>query len=458
MNIAAWFYRGVIYVKQDEGRMHLKTNSLLFGKKSSPPAIPVAAFLFGFILLLSSPLTSWALTLAGQSNTFLSGRETADNSRIIPVYEYLDFSVDKIGDNRVSFHFGGWGKGDLGETSYGKRYDADLEYAYLSFKNTKNNTLLNLGRLLVFEGVAAERVDGVYLKTDLKGGFGVSGFVGSPVESDPKGVSGDTIYGGRASFQVPASLVMGISYLRETKSGSDFREEAGLDLFISPLKKVVLTGKTSYNGVTKGWMEHAYVLSLGPFRSLRLNTEASWINYKNYFTAATIDVFKLTPGILDPAEKVRVLGEEVAYSINEDLVASADYKNYDYNLAGNADYYGAKITYSVPGKGGAGFSFHRMNGGTDRLRYDEFRVYGFKKFGKADLTLDFLDVDYDSEVSGLKNSYVATLAAGYDLTKKFRVVGDVDYSRNPIFNKDIRTFLRMVCRFGSLYGGEKGEK
>lgn len=418
----------------------------------------MAAFLVAFILLLSSPLASWALTLTGESNTFLGARETTDKSKIVPVYEYLDFTVDKIGDNRVSFHFGGWGKGDLKEESFGKRYDADVEYAYLSFKNDRNNAIVNLGRLLVFEGVAMEKIDGIYARTDLKRGFGLSGYVGSPVESVSTGDSGDIIYGGRASFQVPASLVVGASYLMETKGSSDFRKEAGFDVWLNPLKKAVITGKSSYNAVTDGWMEHAYVLTLGPFGNLRLNSEASWINYKDYFASATTEVFRLTPGIIDPLEKVRALGEEVAYSINENLVASADYKNYSYSLAGTADYYGAKLTYSVPEKGGAGISVHRMNGGVDRLRYDEFRVYGFKKFGKADLTLDFHDVDYDTDISGMKNAYVASLAAGYNVTQKFRMVANIDYSRNPIYDRDIRTFLRLVYRFDTTFGSEKGAK
>jgi hypothetical protein len=311
--------------------------------------------------------------------------------------------------------------------------------------------------MLVFEGVAADRIDGVYARTDLKGGLGLSGFAGDPVESDTNGISGDMIYGGRASFQIPATLVMGVSYLRETNSGDEFREEMGADLWLNPVRKVVITGKSAYNSTTDGWMEHAYFLSLGPFANLRLNSEMSWINYKDYFSAATTNVFKLTPDILDPDEKVRVLGEEAAYTINENLVVSADYKNYDYSLAGNADYYGAKLTYSVPGKGGAGVSVHRMNGNTDRLKYDEFRIYGFKKSGRADLTLDFIDVDYDNKISGIKNVYVASLAAGFDFTQKIRVVADVDYSRSPVVDKDFRTFLRLVCRFGPLYG-EKGVK
>jgi len=416
----------------------------------------IAVFL---LLQVLFPFTASAITLNGESNTYLNFRETADKSKIVPVYEYLDFSLDNIGDNRVSFHSGGWGKVDLKDESYGKRFDADLQYAYLSFKNDKNNTIINLGRVLVFEGVAAERVDGFYARTDLTAGFGASAFVGSPVETDFNGISGDFIYGGRLSYQIPASFVIGVSYLKEKNGSADFREEAGGDIWLSPVKKVVITGRSSYNSITNGWMEHAYSLSLGPFGNLRLNSEASWINYKDYFSSVTTDVFKLMTGILDPAEKVLILGGGASYSINENLVASADYKNYNYDLAGSADYYGGKLAYSVPGKGGAGISFHRMNGSTDKLKYNEFRVYGFKKFGKADITADFLDVRYDNQINGMKNTYAASFAVGYDLTDKVRAVADIDYSRNPIFNKDIRTFLRLVCRFDSEFGGKtKGAK
>ncbi len=433
----------------------MKRNRLLLGREGRPQLLRMVIMIAALLGLQSFfPPASSALTLNGESNTYLSFRETADKSKIVPLYEYLDLSLDNIGDNRVSFHSSGWGKADLGDESYGKRYDADLLYAYLSFKNDKNNTTINLGRVLVFEGVAAEKVDGFYARTDIKYGFGASAYVGRPVETESNGVSGDLIYGGRLSYEIPSIVVLGASYLKENSGSSDFREEEGADIWLNPVRQVVITGRSSYNSMTNGWMEHTYFLSLGPFSNLRLNSEVSWISYKDYFSSATTDVFKLMTGILDPAEKVLILGQEAAYSINENLTASADYKHYDYDLAGNANYYGGKLSYAVLGKGGAGVSFHRMSGATDKLRYNEYRVYGFKKFGRADLTLDFLDVDYDSEIDGMKNTYAASLAIGYNFSNKVKTVADVDYSRNPNFNRDVRTFLSLVWQFDSAFGGE----
>src|SRR5208283_392533 len=128
-----------------------------------------------------------------------------------PLYEYLNFTLDNVGDEKVSFHYGGWGKVDLADKSYGRSLDTDLQYAYLSFRNDKNNSTLNFGRVFVTDGVAAEKVDGFYAKTDLMSGFGVSAYGGHPVEEVLSGTAGSLIYGGRLSYQIPTYLILGVS-------------------------------------------------------------------------------------------------------------------------------------------------------------------------------------------------------------------------------------------------------
>lgn len=410
------------------------------------------------MLLVLFPALSPAITLTGESNTYLQFREATDQSKLAPLYEYLNFRLDDLGDNsNVSFHYGGWGKIDLDNESFGRRLDTDLQYAYVSFKSDKNNTILNAGRMFVTEGVAAEKVDGVYTRTDLKGGFAVSSYAGHPVEEVSEGNGGNFIYGGRLAYQIPAYLTIGVSGLREN-GGSYPREEAGADLWLRPVKSIYITGKSSYNALTDGWMENTYRLSMGPYGNLRLNSEASWINYKDYFASTTTPVFNLLPGILNPAEKLRILGEEAAYLLTENMTLSADYKNYGYEIQGEANYFGGKFAYSVAGSGGAGFAVHRMDGQTDSLRYNEFRVYGYKKFGKTDFTVDLLDIDYDQRLNGVQNAYSTTFVAGFNMSDKFRVAADVDYYHNPVYSRDLRTLLHLVCRFDAVTGGSKEAK
>lgn len=403
------------------------------------------------------PALSPAISLTGESNTYLQFREATDDTKLAPFYEYLNFTLDNVGDDKISFHYGGWGKVDLDDESYGRKIDSDLQYAYVSIKNDKNNTMINFGRVFVTDGVAMEKVDGFYARTDLKGGFGISAYGGHPVEEISLGTGGDLIYGGRLSYQIPSYLIAGVSYLRET-GGSDDREEEGIDIWLRPVKNIEITGKSSYNALTDGWMENSYHLILGPFANFKFNTEAQWINYKDYFTAATTPVFSFLPGLLNPAEKMRLLGEEVSYPIYENVTLSVDYKNYGYEIQGDANYYGGKLAYAVPGSGGAGLSVNRMAGQTDTLRYDEFRVYGYKKFGKTDFTIDLLDIAYDQAVSGVRNAYSGSLVADYALTEKVRLGADVEYNHNPVYSRDLRTLLHLVCRFDAMSGGGKEAK
>jgi hypothetical protein len=188
-------------------------------------------------------------------------------------------------------------------------------------------------------------------------------------------------------------------------------------------------------------MENSYYLMLGPFDKLRVNAEASWINYEDYFAATTINAFKLSPGgPLDPKEKLNILGPELFYAINNNWAVSADYKKYEYDIAGSASYYGARATYTMPKSYSAGISLHKMDGDTDRLKYDEYRIYAAKRADKMDIAVDLLGVKYKEAINNVSNAYSATLAAGYEMTEKLKLGADLGYSKNPDFDKDVRSF------------------
>jgi hypothetical protein len=404
------------------------------------------------LLMLCLPNPSRAASLSGDSSTYLQSRQQADGSRILGGYEYLDFAVKDIGNETISFHTGGWLREDLQNAEDGKRSNSDLQYSYLSFKGKTDNTVVNLGRVMVFEGVAAERVDGIYARTDLKGGFGISAFGGSPVETNIDTPGNNQIYGGRLSHQVGDLYKIGFSALKEEKNSQDYRKEEGIDLWVHPMDKVDITGRSSYNDMTKGWMEHTYVLMLGPWAKLRFDTTASWINYDDYFFRATTSALSVFSGLIPADEKVRILGEAASYQATETVSIIADYKNFDYKLQGDANYYGGLIKYSAQGAGGVGLGYHRMNGTTDKLKYNEYRVYGYKKLGKLDISADVLDVGYVSAINGVKDSYSASLAAQYELTEAWKVGADVEYSHNPDFKSDTRGFLKLLYHFGEKGG------
>jgi long-subunit fatty acid transport protein len=93
-----------------------------------------------------------------------------------------------------------------------------------------------------------------------------------------------------------------------------------------------------------------------------------------------------------------------------------------------------------------------MDGDTDRLKYDEYRVYGYKKIGKLDVTADLIDVTYASAINDVKDSYSVALAAQYDITEAWKLGADVEYSHNPDFERDTRVFFKLLYHFGSKGG------
>ena len=260
------------------------------------------------------------------------------------------------------------------------------------------------------------------------------------------------IYGGRLSHQFGDVYKIGISALKEEKDSQDYRREEGLDIWVHPINKVDLTGRSSYNDVTKGWMEQSYALMLGPFEKLRLNATASWINYDDYFFRTTMSAFTLQSGLIQPNEKVRTLGGEASYPITDQVLITADYKNFSYDIAGKADYFGGKVKYSLSGSGGAGIGYHAMMGETDKLKYNEYRVYAYNKFGHLDVSADVIDVAYVNAINGVKDSYSASLAAQYDLAEAWKLGADVEYSHNPDFDRDIRVFFKVLYHFGAKGG------
>jgi len=425
----------------------------------SPPVSAVMGVILFVLILLLAPTGAPAVEMAGTSKTYLQSRESVDGSKLMPLYEYLDFTVQDLGKESISVHFGGWLGYDLQDDSFGnnKKKGSDLQYGYVSYRAKEHNAVVNLGRVMVFEGVAAERVDGIFARTDLMGGLGISVFGGAPVETGTELPGNSTIYGGRVSQQNAGLYTIGLSYLNEDKNSDIWRREGGLDLWVRPVNKVEFTGSSSFNFQTTGWMEHTYYLMLGPFDKLRVNTEASWINYGDYFASATTSAFALIPGgLLDPKEKVSILGPELFYAVNTNWAVSVDYKKYGYDIAGAANYYGAKATYRLPKSYSAGASIHKMDGETARLKYDIYRIYASKKISKMDVSLDVMEVKYQEPINGVDKSYSATVAAGYEMTEKLKLGADLEYSKNPEFDKDVRIFLKLNYRFDTELGKRKG--
>jgi hypothetical protein len=429
-------------------------------KKMSGTAFPCVRqalwgiFAAGSLLAISAPPAD-AASIGGDSTTILRLRETGWDRDLYPLYEYLHLSgaqTDK--DGTVSFHLGGWGRIDMVDSTTNRSSNGDVQYGFIAFDGAKNNVQARAGRQYITEGVINDKVDGLYLRSDFAMRFTAAAMVGSPAVTQPNYDGGDLIYGGRVAHSVPNLYTAGLSFLHTQSGSSHLREEEGLDLWIRPIKQVDLAGRSIYNSLTAGWNEHDYTATITPLEAVLVSLSLNKVDYKNYFHHVTTSALsvRLFDRSLDPREEMLSLGGNVSYTGLKNVSLSADYKHYGYDIMGDAQTWGLNAAYAADGTA-AGGSYHRMDGSNSRLRYDEYRVYGKQKFGKADATIDFTDTSYDNSIQRIKNAYSFSAAAGYDYTPDLRVTGDIEYLRSVDFD-EWRGMVKVVCAFGAERRGK----
>jgi hypothetical protein len=415
-------------------------------------------------MMWSAPSIAYDYSFSGESSTIFRMRTTIDKKNLYPAYEYLRLNMT---DNRsdgsgVSFYLGAWGRADLADKSGEKNPDAELQYAYLTYRSATNNSVATVGRQFVSEGVAAERIDGVYLRTDIDYGFGASAFAGNSVITEPTYQGGAVTYGARISQSNKKYYNVGLSVLKsDHENNSRFREESGIDLWLHPLAQIDLTGRSNYNAMTSGWMESSYGLTYSPLSTLRFGADFAHVNFKDYLYGVTTSALSITNPVWKMNEKQTAVGASVGYTGVKNLSVIADYKFYSYDQSGDASYFGGKASYTFPEDLVVGGAIHRMEGYIDRLRYTQARVFASKKIGHFDLTVDALNVNYDKSINGISNSYAITGAGGYEVNRKLKLGADVEYSKNPDFDREVRALVKATYLFdtkNAAEGGTKSEK
>lgn len=408
------------------------------------------------VVVLALPAAAPALSLSGNSRSYMSSWESVASQQHIALYEYLNGTLGISDDGRFTFHFGGWGRVDIAEESYGDSSAGELQYGYLHYALGRSNAGLRLGRVPVSEGVARyENVDGFQAGADLVRGFSLSVYGGIPVATDDDGRSGDLIYGGRFSLQRPGLFELGASYLAVEDDDSEFREEFGVDSRLRLGPSLEIQGLSGFNALQSTWMEHDYRVVLGPFRRLMLIGEAGWTDYDSYFQSPTFSAFDTS--LMVAEESLLTLGGTVEYALTTSFDLTLTYHNHRYDRADDANVWGGDISWQE-GLTGLSLSFRRVDGSTARLRYSEIRGYAWHRRGKFNLVLDAINDHYDEEVRGVTNAYVLSLALGYDLGDQLRLVADIDYGSNPFFENEIKALLKLDYRFSAFSGNREEQK
>ncbi len=376
------------------------------------------------------------------SRTYLRFFEDARGKIYGPLNERIDLEVLEK-ERKWSFRFSGLAQYDLRTLNNNKREMDELTYAFLTYAPFPGlGPAFKVGRYYVFEGVAAEHIDGIHSSWAITPASGLSLFAGRPVETEFDGKRGDYVCGGRVSQKLEKKAEVGVSFLKEDNDGSRYREELGLDIWLLPVSPVELQGHSYWNNITSGWMEHSYTLRV-PLQRFLISALFGQSDYRNAFSASTLSAF--SPDHLGD-EGLTKAGAALEYRIGKSITATVNYTGYSYRKSGDASYYGMAVTSGKRGLS-AGLSVHRMDGETRRLRYLEFRAYAKKGFGKMTLALDAMDVRYDFPINGLRDAYSISGTAMFRINNALSAGADIDYRKNPDFTNETMALFKLIYNF-----------
>jgi hypothetical protein len=417
-----------------------------------------AALLLLLPAVLPAPCRAADITLSSRTYLLYYEREVVggEKNKYAPLYEYLSGDASNLGEKPVAFHFYGWGRLDLADDTDDKGSGGEIGSAYLQYLHPTGNAEMRLGRFFFTEGVAAEILDGVFLKTTTPTGFGLSLYGGVPVEKSITSTdTGDSLYGGRVFYARKGFAEIGFTYLMEKGDfqGED-REILGGDLWVRPFTPVELLGRIAYNNATSGIAQQRYVLRLFPFTKLEVAVGYENYNYKDLFQTSLNPAF-LSP-TLDNTDEVQSVFAVVDYLITEGLTVEVGVKSirHDRDDPGDATRADLGLRYAYNDKKDvAGLSAAVVSADRDENEYNEYRAFATCTRGIWRFTLDALTQQYKKAISGVDDAYQVVGTAGWQVLPNLKVSGDLTYTRSPQFSKDFAGLIRASLDLGTTTGG-----
>jgi len=410
------------------------------------------------ILMASMPALARGSDLNLRSSTYLhlyqEDQVTGPDADFASLYEYISLDLWEIGQPELSFHLYGWGSADLREDSGSDTEDGHLSSAHIRYRSDNGDWQVRAGRMLLTEGTTLEALDGLHYRQSLVN-IGFSLFGGNPNEGGgPEDSRGDTLAGARGFFISPGKMEIGLNYLREDGDfGGDEREEAGTDLWLKPTDSLEITGHALYNISTSGIASDDLSLMLSLSSSLGIIIASEGYSYENLFQTVTNPAF-LSSNI-NPADEVRIMKGEINWSPVDRLEVHGAYRNTDHKEADPGDSTRTEIGLDLDTKtllDKIGLRVASQAGDLPENEYREMRAFCMATMGSVRWSLDALALTYEEKIGGEDQTTQLVGSAGWKLTDKFDLSGDLRMTKSPVYDEDLAIVLRARYDFGNGSG------
>jgi len=439
-----------------------------------------------------------AVSTTSIAQTWKTNTPGFSSSSYTPLTEYVGIDANRLsGKDALSFHFYGWGMADLGDQSYiGGKTTGDFTYGYLQYRFNQANAEIKAGRFTVNQGVGNEQVDGISGRTDLRGGFTVSAFAGSPVifrnysnqNMSQLASQRNSMFGGRLAWFAPKVGEIGVDFLEDGSSPSTqaaptaaavvyTRRLVGLDMKLTPYSFVDFSGRTVIDvaplvapvaGLNLSRVaEDDYNITFKLPQSLALSGSFVERNLFAYFAGSTL------PNLFNQNEQgmFKATGSKLIWTGVPNLQVVADIRRTDRDSYGTTTRGGMDLRYSLPDSHVlAGVGYHRVNAAdvaavdvtapAYSLSHSEMRAWVMVERGALSASLDGIRFHYsdpytDPNLNGQSIETAVVGSVGYKAKNGVKASGDLTLENSPIFGKQTIALLRVEYRFGLAGKGEK---
>jgi hypothetical protein len=406
-------------------------------------------------------------TIQASSTTMLLGRQDYREGSLqtaVPLYELLSISASDIrtpyADN-LEVALSTWGAVDLANNTRfwqngaptGSRFTGDVNAGYVRGDFFGKVLTLKLGREMVADGVARMvQIDGGEVRLNLPAGFGVSGYVGSPVAPRFMGRGGELqtgnagaelALGGRASWRYASLLEVGASVAAANDHGDVVRRDVGADLRITPVHYLTLVTSGFYSLWESRIGEALVALQLAPVHGLDVTVDYRHVEPDLFLGRNSI----LSVFVSDNRNDV---GGLVHWAALPTLALDGDY-HFMIEQDGNGHQAKLKGTWRPCGpksslgaeagllKNAAGTAASITGNG-----YAEARVFGATAWREILFTADLLGYFYDHSVNGEAKALSATGTAGYEFARGWRAALAGTVGSTPFLERQFEIMAKLV--------------
>jgi len=423
--------------------------------KCCRPVWPVVRMLSVLTLVLLGAGLSSAAEIHVQSDTLLRSFErdtvSGTDQLVAPAYEYLQLDMGALQKRGLSFHFYGWGRSDLADNNFFSDQTAgEILSGYLEYTRPFSTFVTRLGRQHIFEGVANETVDGLWLSGNVNRQNTFSLYAGQPAAFDDRnGRDGDLIYGGRFANSGDNHTV-GVSYKLIENDSDTVEERAGIDYALYLPAEVSLFGSSVYNLDSQDFGEHSIEARLR-VGGIDLRPHLEYYRYEDYFGTGR-DVSNPFRILAQSQDQLLVYGIDATWRRTESWEYGGKARIYDSDNRDSSSYLSLLTNWYGRGTNQVGGEVGYLASDSNGNDFVLLRVYGYWDKLPAGIPLGFLSTDllytlYDKAIFGEDTSLFASLGCGWSLMENLSLKVSADYSQDPYFKDDLRGIAALSYRF-----------